>query len=493
MKVAILYPPLKSDKGVPLLSQNRQFQYFKEPTYIYPVVPAQAATMLKKAGHDIVWIDGIARNMRYEDFLSEVRKERPDIIAIETKTPVVKQHWKIIKDLKNPVIDGYQPLTVLFGDHVTAMPEESLENSQVDFVLTGGDYDFLLLNLCNYFDSRLSTVDYSLLEPGIWYRDSGAIKNTGNFKLGHDLDTLPFIDRDLTQWQLYAYKNGNFKHTPGTYVMSGRDCWWGKCRFCSWPTLYPKFRARQVKNVLDEIEFVVNKYHVREIMDDTGTFPVGEWLDEFCAGMIKRGLNHRCSLDCNMRFGVLSPLQYKKMFEAGFRLVLFGLESANQETLDKIDKNVAVSGVIESCRIARKAGLYPHITIMFGYPWESYDEALKTLNLGKWLLKKGYAYTVQATVVIPYPGSKLFDECKNEGWLKTQDWDDYDMKRPVMDSPMDDATVMGLVQGIYRVAFSPEFIFNRIASVRSLSDLFYFQRSAKKIFGHLVDFKKNSR
>ena len=50
MKIAIAYPPLKSGKGVALLTQNRQFQWFSRPTYIFPVVPATAATMLKKDG-----------------------------------------------------------------------------------------------------------------------------------------------------------------------------------------------------------------------------------------------------------------------------------------------------------------------------------------------------------------------------------------------------------------------------------------------------------
>ena len=493
MKIVIAYPPLKIDKGTPLLSQNRQFQYFKEPTYIYPVVPAQAATMLKRAGYEVVWIDGIAQQMSYEDFLSEIKREKPDLIAIETKTPVIKQHWKIINDFKKLVTGDWCLVTVLFGDHVTALPQESFENSKVDFVLTGGDYDFLLLNLCNVLSKSpshhvtMSPVDN--LEPGIWYRQGDEIKNTGKFKLDHDLNSIPFIDRDLTKWQLYAYKNGNFKKTPGTYIMSGRDCWWGKCSFCSWPTLYPNFRSRSVENVLDEIEFLVERYKIKEIMDDTGTFPVGPWLQDFCEGMIKRGLNKRVILDCNMRFGALTQEQYNMMKEAGFRLVLFGLESANQKTLDKLYKNVKVVEIIKSCKAARAAGLYPHITIMFGYPWETYEDALKTLKLGRWLLKKGYAYTVQATIVIPYPGSKLFDECRKEGLLKTQDWDDYDMKMPVMKTEIDDEEILKLVQKIYSVAFNPEFIFRRLTSVRSLSDVGYFGKGAKKVFGHIFDFK----
>lgn len=101
VRVIISYPPLRTEKGCPTLGQNRQFQYFKEPTYIYPVVPAQAATLLKENGYEVVWNDCIAESWNYEQFLEFVQREKPDLIAFETKTPVVKQHWKIINDLKN--------------------------------------------------------------------------------------------------------------------------------------------------------------------------------------------------------------------------------------------------------------------------------------------------------------------------------------------------------------------------------------------------------
>ncbi|MFH1093600.1 MAG: B12-binding domain-containing radical SAM protein, partial [Candidatus Omnitrophota bacterium] len=183
MKVCISYPPLNNEKGTPLLSQNRQFQYFKDPTYIYPVVPAQAASLLKREGFDVVWNDCIAMEWNYQKFIDFIKQEKPDVIAIETKTPVIKEHWKIINDLKALSTIDYRPWTVLFGDHVTAMPEESMMNSQVDFVITGGDYDFLLLNLCNTLQSiHPSAISHELsanLEPGIWYRDHEQIKNTG--------------------------------------------------------------------------------------------------------------------------------------------------------------------------------------------------------------------------------------------------------------------------------------------------------------------------
>ncbi|MCJ7472792.1 MAG: B12-binding domain-containing radical SAM protein, partial [Actinobacteria bacterium] len=95
MKIFISYPPLESNKGVPLLSQNRQFQWFSNPTYIYPVVPACAATLLKSNGFNVVWDDGIAENMSYRDWEDRLNSKKPDIIMIETKTPVIKSHWKI--------------------------------------------------------------------------------------------------------------------------------------------------------------------------------------------------------------------------------------------------------------------------------------------------------------------------------------------------------------------------------------------------------------
>ena len=487
MKVMIGYPPLNSRKGCPTLGQNRQFQYFKQPTYIYPVVPAQAATLLRRSGYEVLWNDSLAEGRSVQEFMEFLYREKPDMVAFETKTPVIKQIWRIIDEIKEkwPVC-----VTVLFGDHVSALPEESFNQCKVDFVLTGGDYDFLLLSLCGRLkDSRLpdSCFRIDALEPGVYYRSSTEVKNTGKFRLNHNLDTLPFIDRELTHWELYSRKNGNYKRLPGTYIMSGRDCWWGKCSFCSWPTLYPEFRVRSVDKVLDEIELLIDKYRVAEIMDDTGCFPAGGWLKDFCAGVIKRGINKRVYLDCNMRFGALKEEDFSLMKKANFRLLLFGLESANQATLDRINKNLKKEKIIEDCRSATRAGLFPHITVMFGYPWESLADARRTLELGRRLLRKGLAYTAQATIAIPYPGSPLFEECRRNNLLRTLDWDDYDMKLPVMRTEIPDKILLGLAQGMYRVSFHPEFIWRKISALRDMGDLRYYFRSAVKVCGHIFD------
>jgi radical SAM superfamily enzyme YgiQ (UPF0313 family) len=488
MKVSISYPPILGVKGTPMISQNRQYQVFSEPTYIYPMVPAYAATLLKANGYDVVWDDGIAEGKSYVRWLNDLERDSPDLMMIETKTPVVKRHWKIIEDVKEV---SPETKVVLVGDHVTALPRESMENSRVDYVLTGGDYDFLVLNLAEYLEGKAE------LEHGIWYRENGRIKSTGSFKLDHDLDSLPFIDRDLTRWRLYSEKNGNFKETPGTYTMVGRDCWWrknGGCTFCSWPTLYPTYRVRKPELLVDEIRMLIEKYKVREVFDDTGTFPAGRWLRKFADLMIKRRYNEEIWFSCNMRFGALTPEDYRLMKKAGFRMLLFGVESASQKTLDRLNKGVAVENIVRECRVAREEGLEPHITIMVGYPWESREDALRTLKLAKRLMEKGWAVTLQSTIVIPYPGTELYSEALKNNWFRIdpKDYDCFDMKEPVLSTlDMAPEEVMKICDEIYRVFLSPKYMLKHLIRIRSLRDVRYSVKGATKVLGHVKDFAKS--
>lgn len=511
MKISISYPPLESEKGTPLLSQNRQFQWFQNPTYIYPIVPAYAATLLKKNGYEVLWDDAIAEELSYGEWLQRIIEEKPDIIAIETKTPVVKRHWKIIDEIKELAETEknftcgscasaefcsveqekehiWNPKIILMGDHITALPEESLANSKTDYVLTGGDYDFMLLNLANHFAKKQA------LEPGWYFKDeNGAIKNTGKFQLNHNLDSLPFIDRDLTKWQLYAYKNGNYKYLPGTYTMISRDCWWrknGGCSFCAWTMLYPQFRTQKPEKLLDEIGQLIEKYKVKEIFDDSGTFPVGKWIEDFCKGMIERGYDKKIKFSCNMRVGALSEAQYELMGQAGFRFILYGLESANQNTLERLNKGIQIDKYEEEMRIAKNAGLEPHVTCMIGYPWESYEDAKKTVDFTQQLFSKGCIDSLQATIVIPYPGTALFEYCKKNNLLLFDDYDRFDQRERVMKSELTDEQAKELVQGLYKSFITPKFILKKLFSIRTADDIKFFWRTGFKVLGHLTDFRR---
>lgn len=510
MKIAISYPPIKSDKGVPLLSQNRQFQWFNSPTYIYPVIPAYTASLLKETGYDVIWDDAIAKEISYEDWFKNISEQKPDLIVIETKTPVIKRHWEIINKIKEFAEKNNWKLKVaIVGDHVTAFPEESLKYSKVDFVLSGGDYDFGVKNLALFLEKK------EKLEPGWWLRTDGEWTNQVddndiNWKGGyhknlktnnsgekqdyhlHNLDTLPVIDRKLTNWKLYAFKNGNFKFTPGSYMMSGRDCWWGRCTFCSWTTLFPgkNFRTMSAKKAILEVENLVS-LGVKEIMEDSGSLPIGAWIDEFCNLMIEKGLNKKVTISCNMRInGIKNPDTWLLMKKAGFRFILFGFESANQKTLEKIDKGLKVEEVFKGLSICKQAGLEPHITAMIGYPWESYEEAKKTVDTAKDLFKKGVVDTLQATVLIPYPGTPLYKYCKENDLLNFTDYDRFDQREQVMKCSLSTEQVKELTQGLYKAFITPKFILRKMFSIRNFDDVKFLFKAGIKVLGHLTDFKK---
>jgi len=480
MKIFIGYPPTESKKGTALLSQNRQFQWFSNPSYLFPVVLGSAATLLKEKKHDVKWVDAIAERISWEEFIKKFEKEKPELFIFETKTPVIKQHWKIINKLKNK----FPKLKIaIVGDHVTSFPKESLEKSKVDFVLKGGDYDFLSTELVNWLNGGKRP-------KGIVYRKGKKIIDSGNFELKHNLDELPFIDRELTKWWLYQ-KEYNLQGRPFFYIMSGRDCWWGKCKFCAWPRLYPKFRVRSVENVLKEIEMLIKKYNAKEIFDDSGTLMTGKWLENLCKGLIERGFNKKIKYSCNMRFGTLKQEDYFLMKKAGFRLLKFGLETANQETLDKLNKGIKIKDIIEGCEMAKKAGLTVHLTMIVGYPWETKEDALKTFKLAKELMQSGKADLLQATILIPYPGTPLWNEALKNDWFlfPPEQYERYDMKEPVLKTKNSDAKeVVAICEKIYTIFLTPRYIFQRIKSIKNLEDFKFNISGLKAVFGHMKDF-----
>jgi len=484
MRVMICYPPLPKAKGVPQWGQNRQFQYFSHPTYIYPMVPASAATLLKNDGFEVYWSDGVAQNWSYEFFLNHFKRVKPELVVVEGKTPIIKQVWSIIDHLKDEKPDAKFVLT---GDHVSALPKESLERSKVDYVLTGGDWDFSLLKLAQHLR------DNSPLPKGLWYRSSKDIKTTGQFELMKNLDELPFIDRDLTKWWLY-YENW-FKRKPFTYMMAGRDCWWrrnGGCTFCAWTVLYPEFRARSVERHLDEVGYLIEKYRIREIFDDTGTFPPGRWLENFCKGMVKRRYDEEVLFSCNFRYDQINRDICRLMKKAGFRLLKVGLESASQETLERINKGIRVQQIIDGSRIAKKEGLEIHLTMMVGYPWETKEDALRTLALAKRLMEDGMADVLQSTIVTPYFGTRLHHQALELNWFRKdpEDYERYDMTEPVLRTPdMTPEDVMKICDEIYKIYLSPKYVFRRfLKPLSSKDDLMLNIRGIKAVMGHVKDF-----
>ena len=268
-------------------------------------------------------------------------------------------------------------------------------------------------------------------------------------------EKLPIPDRIFTNSMNPKYLSyGNYKMSRGTHYLSSNLCWWAGergCVFCvdSKRIIDGEHRGvRSVDHVISEIEDCVRIGH-NEAFDDAGTIPIGQWIVDFCDAMLKTGLNKRIKIGCNLK---PIKLDFKMMKQAGFRFILVGVESANQKTLDIIKKGQHQINVCKNLKAMADAGLEPHLTSMFGYPWESHEEEMNTVRFIQEMLKKGYAKTAQASVYSP-PRTKPDPNSKGHKYI-----------------PM-----------IYDAYKSPSFWFHKIKDIRCVEDVTYLMRGARLV------------
>jgi len=274
-----------------------------------------------------------------------------------------------------------------------------------------------------------------------------------DYQIDIPFNQLPYPDRIFTnaknsRWQSY----GNYKFHPATHMMASNLCWWGKCTFCIDTKKLEEGepqQTRSVAHVIEEIDDLIAQGY-REVFDDSGTFPIGKWLEEFCVEMRKHGRNKKIKVGCNMK---PLKLDYRMMKEAGFRFILVGVESANQRTLDIIKKGQHQVNVTKNIKAMSDAGLEPHITTMTSYPWETEEEEKNNMEYFQFLLRKGYAKTGQVSI--------------------------YSKPRT---APDPDSIGHQRVPRYYDVYKSPEFWYRKISDIKCWEDFTYLIRGGRLVF-----------
>lgn len=462
MKVAISYPPIINDYGQKaMVSQNRNVQYFKEPTYLLPVTHAQAATWIKQLGHEVYWDDGNAQLKTYQRWMADLISWGPDVVVFESTTPVMKFYWKTINQIKEKLPGT---VIVMTGYHSMRKPEETMQSSATDIVLRSSHVDFVLSRLLPYIAANPSWRLTCNLE-GLLIRIKGEmLRSTGNFRQVEPLDKSPLVDRVLVQWKRYAYENGNFLQTPGCYASSViRDCMFGKCTFCRYNGPDLTFSMMSVQRSLDEYENLIINYGVKEIFDDSGVWYRGKEAREFAQGIIDRGLHKKgCYFGINTRFEYLDEETIKLMAKANFRFVLLGYEAADDDTLQRLNKGYQLQHVENCLKWMTRYGLHPHLTIMVGYYWQTQEQLDKTVSEVKRLMISGMARTLQVTLCTPLDYTPYHQECIEKGVLLTDDYDDFDMSKLIVKTPIPHDQYYKAVRDMYSIAFHPLFILRQL-------------------------------
>ncbi|MFH1751749.1 MAG: radical SAM protein [archaeon] len=479
MKVLFAYLPTDSE-GFMCISQNRFSKARGDCQLIYPVVPATGLTMLKKAGFEVSFIDSIFEQLSSKEFIERIKKLNPELLVFESKTPIIKKNWILVEEIKKvmPKI-----IVAVVGDHVSVLPEETLKNSKIDFVLTGGDFDVSMLKLAKHLADKKNP-----LPKGCYYKKNNKIVSTGKYELLEKLDELPLIDRNIIPWKNYHENWQLHKHMA--YILASRGCPY-KCTFCSWPQMLygERVRERSPKNVVQEMQELVEKLKVKEIFFDDDTFTWHkEWVQDICNLILEKKI--KVVWSCNGRVDNLDFETFKLMKKAGCRLIKFGVESASQETLNKIRKGYNLKQVFHTFDAARKAGILRHATVMLGYPWETRKDIVNTIEL----VKKLNVDTVQFTMPIVYPGTKLFEEAKQKGWLRFNegDWEKFDMSEPTLLNPeLSSQEIIELCENAWKkVYFRPKYIFDRLTALRSIDEIKWLYRGTKGVLGNIKPLKK---
>jgi len=501
MKISISYPPIVNEFGQKaMVSQNRNVQYFKKPTYLLPVVQAQAASKLSKEGYHVIWDDGNADLKSFNKWYEDITKLKPDIIFMEGTTPVMKFLWNLSNKLKH---DLNETILIIGGYHAMRQPQESLLNSSFDIVLKSTNIDFVLLELCNELNKNNKILE-NLSTKGIAYKEISSkdrIIDNGAFKMIENLDASEIVNRDLVKWANYAYENGNFLQTPGTYASSViRDCMFGKCTFCRYNGPDLSFSKMSISKSVDEYEDLILNKGVKEIFDDSGVWYRGKDAIDFAKEIIKRGLHKKgCYFGFNTRFEYLDEETIKWLAKANFRFVLIGLESGSDYTLNKLNKGYSMQEIKKNLELMTKYGLHPHLTIMVGYYWETKKMLKETVDVVKELMFKGLARTLQVTICTPVDYTPYHIECINNKVLLVDDYNEFDMSKVIVKTPIDHKYYYDAIKEIYSIAFHPKFILRQLLFLlkfkkRDWQFLFtYSIRAIRRVNQHIFNLTHKSR
>jgi len=409
VKVYLLNPPYMPHFGRGMRWQDTG----RGGTLYYPIWLSYAAANLME-DHEIKLVDAPAWDWDRDDVLRDVEKFAPDLLVIDSSFPSLNNDIGVAEFIK----DYYECKTVFVGPPGSQFADKILESDAVDIV-TRYEYDFTLKELAGVLEhsNELDGVN------GISYKDDGRIHHNPerNLSSSEDLDDIPFVSRVYKKFlNIKDYFLGSSLY-PEVQIFTGRGCPF-QCTFCSWPQtlMGRKYRVRSIENVVDELEWIErNLPEVKEVFFEDDTFTINrERVLEFCREYLERDL--RVTWACNARVG-LDYDTMKAMKEANCRLLITGFESGNDDILKRIRKGITVEDIRQFAEDARRAGLLVHGDFIIGLPGETHE----TIRNTKKLIGEIKPDILQVSVASPFPGTEFYAWCIENGYLLTDDPNEY--------------------------------------------------------------------
>jgi len=326
----------------------------------------------------------------------------PYIFAFSVLTASFKSAIKASQALKKMFPDS----VILFGGiHPTAMPEETLAYRHIDAVIRGEAER----ELVEFYKCVKEKKDFTHI-AGLSYKKDARIIHNPQAQEALDLEIIP-------DFPYYLFRSERYDLG---FVVSSRGCP-HRCIFCSnRVTTGKRYRYSSAKKIMHDLDWVYNQYLIKkqgkrniQFLDDNllvNQNRVYELLEE-----IKRaGFGKELTFSFQARGDNVNPKILKDLYDAGFKSVFFGLETASEKIMQLIKKDETVEQCIAAVKMAKQIGFHVSATFIYGFPSETHKDRMDCLKLSKELKLDMVRYN-NAT---PYPGTEMYEMAKKDAGLQ---------------------------------------------------------------------------
>jgi anaerobic magnesium-protoporphyrin IX monomethyl ester cyclase len=361
----------------------------------------------------------------FESFAAHLKRQPADLVGISLMTGCYNNAIRLAEIAKK-----HGAFVVMGGFHPTAFREEMLKSAYVDAAAIGeGEATF----------RELVLKGPSKEVKGLILRDNGEIVFTGNREIIKDINSIALPLRNIRP-KRYGEKGDAYSIDT---IFTSRGCPWS-CSFCANDLMHQHWRGRSPQNVIDEIALLHDprKKKLLKIWDANFLTNIGR-VETICDMMIERGLtNFRIMTETRAKDLIRAEHILGKLRKVGLSKVGLGIESPNVNTLKLMNKKNTLDDISRAITLLQKHGIGPEGYFIIGHYTETiedtfiYPEYAKGLGLRQSLFM----------CMTPYPGTKIFEEYRNEKKITSYDWDLYNNFCPVVETRhMNTATLIRML------------------------------------------------
>lgn len=382
---------------------------------------------LRDKGVDVILLDSEHANEDPTETARKVAELSPRLVGIlsigsNLTACTWKMHGSGVLATAIKEADGSLPVFI-WGQHVSALPERTLNEEDVDFVIIGEGFGTVLELV-----GRLRNGDAGYGEiKGLWYKDDGVPKGNNAIQFIRDLDALPVDGWDLLEdnhyrnHQHFAFEDLSKRDRYGC-IMTSLGCPF-QCTYCAICRFSGErnIRYKTPERAIEEVDYWVKNHDVYylRVYDECFTFS-RDHVSRFCDLLIERG--YKLSLWINARTDLVDEGLLEKMHKAGVRWIGYGFESGSTRIRGHVKKDQYSVDKIKQCvKMTHDVGISICSNFMFGLPEDDYETMQMSLDLAKEICCEYPNFYC----TMPYPGSQLYTDCVRDGVELPDTWLGY--------------------------------------------------------------------